>query len=166
MPAHLGLIAKNVLLVLVTVLSGCATTAGGDGAAKEQIAAATRAWIDAMGAHDQERVLALYDPEAVLWGTTSPAIRDNPTTIREYFNFLPTAPDYYKGVLGEQRIRVYGDMAVNTGTYTFIGPALDAAGKPVSRPGRFSFVYRKRDGRWLIVDHHSSAVPAPKPTPK
>src|SRR5450759_720750 len=26
---------------------------------------------------------------------------------------------------------------------------------------RFSFVYRNRDGRWLIVDHHSSAVPLP-----
>ncbi len=77
-----------------------------------------------MGSHDQERVLALYDPEAVLWGTTSPAIRDNPSSIREYFDFLPTAPPYYKGVLGEQRIRVHGDMAINTGTYTFIGPAL------------------------------------------
>jgi hypothetical protein len=28
-------------------------------------------------------------------------------------------------------------------------------------PARFSFVYRNRDGRWLIVDHHSSAIPAP-----
>jgi uncharacterized protein (TIGR02246 family) len=165
MPVHLGLTA-NVLLVLVAALSACATTAGSDSAAKEQVAAATRAWIDAMGSHDQERVLALYDPEAVLWGTTSPAIRDNSASIREYFNFLRTAPPYYKGVLGEQRIRFYGDMAINTGTYTFTGPALDAAGKPISRPARFSFVYRNRDGRWLIVDHHSSAVPAPKPAPK
>lgn len=166
MPVRPGLIAKSVLPVLVAALSACATTAGSDGAAREQIAAATRAWIEGMGSHDQERVLALYDPEAVLWGTTSPTIRDNPARIREYFNFLRTAPPHYKGVLGEQRIRVYGDMAVNTGTYTFIGPALDAAGKPISRAARFSFVYRNREGRWLIVDHHSSAVPAPKPAPK
>jgi len=166
MPSHSGLIARNVLFVLVAVLSACATTTGSDSAAKEKVAAATRAWIDAMGSHDQERVLALYDPQAVLWGTTSPSIRDNPASIREYFSFLPSAPPYYKGILGEQHIRVYGDMAINTGTYTFIGPALDAAGKPVSRPARFSFVYRNRDGRWLIVDHHSSAVPAPKPAPK
>ena len=165
MPIRSGLIAKSVLLVLVAALPACATTAGSESSAKEQVAAATQAWIDAMGSHDQERVLALYDPEAVLWGTTSPTIRDNPASIREYFNFLRTAPPYYKGVLGEQRIRLSGDMAINTGTYTFIGPALDAAGKPISRPARFSFVYRKRDGRWLIVDHHSSAVPAPKPAP-
>lgn len=148
--------------VLVALLSGCATTAGNGGAAKEQVAAATRAWIDAMGSHDIDRVVALYDSEAVLWGTTSPALRDNPASIRDYFSFLRSAPPYYKGVLGEQRIRVYGDVAINTGTYTFIGPARDAAGKPISRPARFSFVYRNRDGRWLIVDHHSSAVPAPK----
>jgi uncharacterized protein (TIGR02246 family) len=166
MSAQAGSTAKNILLVLITVLSACATTAHDDSAAKEQVAAATRAWIDAMGNHDQEQVLALYDPEAVLWGTTSPTIRDNPASIREYFNFLRTAPPYYKGVLGEQRIRVQGDMAINTGTYTFIGPALDSAGKPVSRPARFTFVYRYRNGRWLIVDHHSSAVPAPPPPPK
>ena len=160
-----GLLVKSVLIVLVTVLSSCATTGGDDSNAKQQVAAATQAWIDAMGSHDPERVLALYDSEAVLWGTTSPTIRDNPASLRDYFKFLPTAPPYYKGVLGEQRIRVYGDVAINTGTYTFIGPALDAAGKPISRPGRFSFVYRVRDGRWLIVDHHSSAVPAPKPKP-
>ena len=159
------LIAQNVLLLIVTALAACATTTSDNSSAKQEVASATRAWIDAMGSHDQERVLALYDPEAVLWGTTSPSIRDNPASIREYFNFLRTAPPYYKGVLGEQRIRVNGDMAINTGTYTFIGPALDAAGKPVSRPARFSFVYRKRDGRWLIVDHHSSAVPLPKPAP-
>ncbi|MBI4207637.1 MAG: SgcJ/EcaC family oxidoreductase [Betaproteobacteria bacterium] len=158
--------AGILLGVTLASLSGCATTAGDGSGAKEQVAAATRAWIDAMGSHDQERVLALYDPEAVLWGTTSPTIRVNPVSIRGYFNFLRTAPPYYRGVLGEQRIRVYGDLAINTGTYTFIGPALDAAGNPISRQARFSFVYRNRDGRWLIVDHHSSAVPAPKPAPK
>jgi uncharacterized protein (TIGR02246 family) len=157
---------KSFLLVLVALLVGCATTTNGESSEKDQVAAATRAWLDAMASHDKERVLALYDSEAVLWGTTSPTIRDNRALISDYFSYLATAPSYYKGVPGEQHIRVYGDMAVNTGTYTFIGPALDANGKPVSRPARFSFVYRKRDGRWLIVDHHSSAMPAVKPAAK
>ena len=149
-------------VLLVALLSACATSTGGGGTSeKDQVAAATQAWIDAMGSHDPERVVALYAPEAVLWGTTSPTLRDNPATVRDYFNLLRTVPPDYKGVLGEQRIRVYGDLAINTGTYTFIGPARDAAGKPISRPARFSFVYRNRDGRWLIVDHHSSAVPPP-----
>lgn len=149
-------------VLLVALLSACATSTGGGGTSeKDKVAAATQAWIDAMGSHDPERVVALYDPEAVLWGTTSPTLRDNPAAVRDYFNLLNRVPPDYKGILGEQRIRVYGDFAINTGTYTFIGPARDAAGKPISRPARFSFVYRNRDGRWLIVDHHSSAVPPP-----
>lgn len=125
---------------------------------KEEVAAATQAWIDAMSSHDAERVVALYDPEAVLWGTRSPTLRDNPATVRDYFNILRTVPPSYKAVLGEQRIRVYGDIAINSGTYTF---SEVREGKPITRPARFSFVYRNRGGRWLIVDHHSSAVPAP-----
>ena len=145
-------------IVVAVLLCGCQATQPSD-ATRGEIMAATTAWIDAMSSHDAERVVALYDPEAVLLGTTSPTLRDNPATVQDYFKFLRTAPPYYKGVLGEQRIRVYGDVAINTGTYTFIGPARDAAGTPISRPARFSFVYRNRNGRWLIVDHHSSAVP-------
>jgi hypothetical protein len=42
---------------------------------------------------------------------------------------------------GDQLIRVYGNAAVNSGSYTF------------------SWV--KDSERWLIVDHHSSGMPAP-----
>ena len=35
-------------------------------------------------------------------------------------------------------------------------------GQPVTTQAHFSFTYRLRDGRWMIVDHHSSAVPAPR----
>jgi hypothetical protein len=110
-----------------------------------------------MNSHDLERVVALYDSEAVLWGTRSPTLRDNPATIREYFNILRTVPVSYKAVLGEQRIRIYGDIANNSGTYTF---SETRDGKEIIRPARFSFVLVNRSGRWLIVDHHSSAVPS------
>jgi len=147
-------------LLFVFLLSACATISSGGGASeKDQVAAATQAWIDGMASHDPERVGALYATDAVLWGTTSPTIRDNPAAIRGYFNLLTRVPPDYKGILGEQRIRVYGDVAINTGTYTFIGPARDSAGNALRRPARFTFVYHKRDGRWLIVDHHSSAMP-------
>ena len=148
----------NWILALLTsllILGSPSLTPAGP---KEDVAATTQAWIDAMSSHDLERVVALYDPEAVLWGTRSPTLRDNPATVRDYFNILKTVPPSYKAVMGEQRIRIYGDIAINTGTYTF---SEDRDGKPISRPARFSFVYRNRDGRWLIVDHHSSAVPAP-----
>jgi len=141
----------TVLMILI------ATTPHFAGAGtKDDVSAATQAWIEAMNSRDPERVVALYETDAVLWGTVSATIRDTPSSIRDYFNFLPTASPEYKGVLGEQRVRVYGDMAVNSGTYTF---STVRDGKPVTIPARFSFVYRNRNGRWMIVDHHSSARP-------
>ena len=143
------------LVVSLLILGSPSLTLAGP---KEDVAAATQAWIDAMSSHDVERVVVLYDSEAVLWGTRSPTLRDNPATVRDYFNILRTVPPSYKAVLDEQRIRVYGDIAINSGTYTF-SELRD--GKQITRPARFSFVYRNRGERWLIVDHHSSAVPAP-----
>jgi|KBSSwiStaDraftv2_1062776.scaffolds.fasta_scaffold214771_2 uncharacterized protein (TIGR02246 family) len=145
------------VLVVAAFWSASPTALAGD---KEDVQAVTRAWAEGMSAHDAERVLALYAPDAVLWGTRSPTIRTDPAKVREYFGILKTVPDSYKAVLGEQHVRVYGDMAINSGSYTF---SQIENGKEVLRPARFSFVFRKNDGRWLIVDHHSSAVPQPTP---
>jgi uncharacterized protein (TIGR02246 family) len=147
---------KKILVLLTSLLILVAPWLA-LGGPKEDVGAATQAWIDGMNSHNAERVVALYDSEAVLWGTRSSTLRDTPAAVRDYFNILQTVPSSYKVVLGEQRIRVYGDIAINTGAYTF---SEDRDGKPIARPARFSFVYRNRDGHWLIVDHHSSAIPA------
>src|SRR6266568_7292784 len=36
---------------------------------QEDVSVATQTWIDGMNSHSAERVVALYDAEAVLWGT-------------------------------------------------------------------------------------------------
>jgi hypothetical protein len=53
---------------------------------------------------------------------------------------------------------VYGDTAVNTGYYTF---SYTKDGETKSIPARYSFTYVKDGNDWKIVDHHSSAMPAP-----
>jgi uncharacterized protein (TIGR02246 family) len=124
---------------------------------KEDVAAATQAWVDAFNSRDPERVVALYDPEAVLWGTVSPTLRDTPASIRDYFKGMPSQPQL-RVALGDQRIRVYGPVAINSGYYTFSNVR---DGQPVTFPARFSLTFQERDGRWMIVDHHSSAMPRP-----
>jgi hypothetical protein len=47
--------------------------------------------------------------------------------------------------------------AVNTGYYTF---SYVKDGEAKSLPARYSFTYVKRGDVWLIVDHHSSAIPS------
>ena len=145
---------RTVLLMLVLALSLTGVATAGP---KEDVSAATQAWADAANSKDLERILALYDAEAVLWGTASPTLRDSPAAIREYFKPGANRP-HLKVVLGEQRVRVYVDIAINTGYYTFSDMR---DGQPVTIPARFTFTYRQRHGRWMIVDHHSSRVPPP-----
>ncbi|MCT8368189.1 nuclear transport factor 2 family protein, partial [Xanthomonas citri] len=37
------------------------------------------------------------------------------------------------------------------------------AGNKSSVQARYTFVYEKRDGKWLIINHHSSAMPEVDP---
>ena len=62
-------------------------------------------------------------------------------------------------------VRVYGQFAVEAGTYTFAWQGDD--GKTVEKRARFSFTFRReKPGNpqpWIIVEHHSSSMPnAPK----
>ena len=143
-------------VLLVGLLSACATSTGGGGTGgKDQVAAATAAWRAAYDSRDSARIKAMYDSDAVLWGTTAKTVAPNPTAIAEYFKDVGKSPNA-RVAFGEQHIRVYGDMAVNTGYYTFSNVR---EGKEVSVPARFTMVFRNREGRWLIVAHHSSRVP-------
>jgi uncharacterized protein (TIGR02246 family) len=127
-------------------------------AEKETVAAAAAKWAEAFGDEKPDRILALYDKEAVLWGTLSPKRRDSAEAIRDYMTTAFAALPGHKVSFGDQLIRIYGDTAINTGYYTF---SFSKDGESKTLPARYSFVYVKRNGRWMIVDHHSSAVPAP-----
>jgi uncharacterized protein (TIGR02246 family) len=145
-------------MAFATLLSSCATSgAGVSSDAKEQVAAATASWAAAFNSRDPARITAAYDPEAVLWGTISKEIRTNPAAIADYFKDAGKRPNGRVSI-GEQNIRVYGDIAVNSGYYTF-SDLRD--GNNIEVPARFSMVYKNRNGKWMIVDHHSSRVPAP-----
>jgi uncharacterized protein (TIGR02246 family) len=141
-----------VALVTTLVLPVVAATPS------DEVCAATKAWADAFNTRDPGRVLALYEADAVLWGTTSPTLRNTPATRREYFATMPQRPNL-RVTIGEQHVRVFGNVAVNSGTYTF---ANHQDGEVTSNPARFSFTYVLRNGHWMIVDHHSSAVPTPR----
>ena len=136
-----------IAVLLVALITACGTvSAGRTDTAKQQVAEATAAWVAAYNSRDPARITVLYDPEAVFWGTSAKTIAASPAAIAEYFKDAGKTPQA-RVTLGEQHIRIYGDVAINTGYYTFRNPA------------RYTFVYRNQNGKWLIVDHHSSRVP-------
>ena len=143
-------------VLLLAMVSACSTTPGVSPAnSMQQIAAVTDDWRAAYDSRDPKRIAALYASDAALWGTNLKAIAVTPAAVAEYFKDAPARPDA-RVVFTEQNVRVYGDLALNSGTYTFNGVR---DGKPTTSPARFSFAFRKLDGKWLIVDHHSSRLP-------
>ncbi|MGV3592030.1 MAG: SgcJ/EcaC family oxidoreductase [Gammaproteobacteria bacterium] len=137
-------------LALLALLATFVTTLA-QAAPEDEIRAAGQKWIDGIGMGDPDYMVALYAEDGILHGTGSPVVRVGHALIREYFAGLnaPVKMDFVE----PQHIRVFGDVAVNTGNYE---TSIDG-GAPIRL--RYSFVYHKVGDEWLIVDHHSSRMP-------
>src|SRR5262245_24607957 len=144
----------GVVLMLVAGLVTQSVAAG----PQEDVAAAGQKWATVFADNNPDTMIAFYAKDGVLWGTLSPTVRSDPAAVKAYFvgafQALPKATVKF----GDQLIRVYGDTAVNTGYYTF---SYTKDGETKSIPARYSFTYVKDGNDWKIVDHHSSAMPAP-----
>lgn len=149
------MVQRTLLIVLLALLVPAASQAG----PKDDVAAATAAWVAAYDSRDPARIVALYAPDAVFWGTSAVKPAATPQAVLEYFKDAGARPNA-RVTLGIQHIRVYGDIAINTGDYTFTDMR---NGQPVTTPARFSMTFRLQNGQWKIVDHHSSRVPAATP---
>ncbi len=149
---------KNSIATLALMLTMIDPAAADE---KADVIGAMNAWKENLAAAcsggGAGKILPLYAEEGVLWGTISPTIRDDRAELEDYFvnacKKLPKLTVEFKDPL----IRVYGgDTAINSGYYTF---SYEKDGQPTQLPARYSFTLVKRDGKWLIVDHHSSTMP-------
>ena len=114
-------------------------------------------WNQALQTGDPDKVVVCYAEDAILLPTVSAQVRHNHDEIRDYFvHFLSKKP---YGRITEHNIRIYDNIAINSGLYTF---TLTDDGVVTDVAARFTFVYRKYDDRWLIIEHHSSILPAQK----
>eukprot|EP00798_Chlamydomonas_sp_ICE-L_P019503 gene19503-biopygen28345 len=97
--------------------------------------------------NDLEEVAMQFDRWKASLQTGDPA--------KDYFvNFLHLKPF---GKIDESNVRMLAsDLAINSGVYTF---KLTKDGDVSTVQARYSFTYRKVDGEWFIIDHHSSAMP-------
>jgi uncharacterized protein (TIGR02246 family) len=112
-------------------------------------------WNNALLTGDPNNVIACYAADAILLPTVSAKVRHNHDEIRDYFvHFLSKKPH---GRITEQNIRIYDNIAINSGLYTF---SLMEDGSQKDVAARFTFVYRKYEDGWLIIEHHSSILPA------
>lgn len=111
-------------------------------------------WNDALKSGDAARVTACYAEDAVLLPTVSNIPRTSHAEIREYFeHFLQKRPE---GTINQRNVKIGCNKITDAGIYTF---RVRDQGKTMEVPARYTFVHENRDGRWLIVHHHSSVMP-------
>ncbi len=155
-------------LALTATLTLTACTSGPDASSspakapalpsRQEIAGLFPGWNAALATGDPQKVADLYAPDAVLLPTVSNKVRTDRAGIVDYFTkFLQSKP---QGKIDQEVIDVLdADSAVNTGVYTF---SMTQDGQPQQVQARYTYVYEHRDGKWLIVNHHSSAMPETK----
>jgi uncharacterized protein (TIGR02246 family) len=124
---------------------------------QEDAEAVLHAWAAAFAARDGEKSAAVYAPDARLWGTVSAKQTVGREAIRDYFQRNVPNVQSRTVTIGERATRVYGNTAVTSGHYVFRSVALN--GTQNESPSRFSMTIVNHDGRWMIVDHHSSRLP-------
>ena len=151
------------MMKLITLLFGCILLVGPSAIAlgndADEIRAAVRAWEEAFDDKpNRANLYKLYAKDAVLWGTSRREPAQGHEAIRRYFARSSTKGraltlKYEKPML----IRVDGDTAVNSGRY--VASFKNKAGETIQRALRYTITYRRIDGEWQIVAHHSSRMP-------
>jgi uncharacterized protein (TIGR02246 family) len=114
-------------------------------------------WNDALTTLDANEVADRYAPDAVLVPTLSNQVRPDRAGIVDYFeHFLEDKP---QGTILESHVKLLNpNAAIDTGTYRF---SFNGGERTVD--ARYTFVYERVDGEWLIVNHHSSGMPETQP---
>lgn len=123
------------------------------------VAAAYQAWCSAIGTAkgDASVMVKFYAPDAILMPTLSSKILVNKDGgLNDYFAML-TSYSNIQCTTNELITHVHGDIASNSGLYTF--SYVDKNGQKQTIPARFTFIYKKINDQWLIIKHHSSKSP-------
>ena len=123
---------------------------------EDEVHARFEQWIATFNSHDADRVSQLYDQDARLLSTGgSEKPLDGRETIRVYFTPFMKRGD---SVIFDHDdvVKVVSNIGIETGYYHF---NTDPNGKPDVWVSRYTFVFEKKNGNWMILHHHSSRVP-------
>ncbi|MCC8945101.1 SgcJ/EcaC family oxidoreductase [Bradyrhizobium sp. Arg62] len=123
-----------------------------NGQVKLDVRAFLQLWVRAFNSHELEHLVALYEDDALLHGTSNSTLYVGVEEIRTYFHGAARA-----NIDVCYCLSLAVDVAMVVGNYVF---SETRDGVQVATPARFTFVLRRRDGAWKILHHHSSASPS------
>ncbi|MBR8642944.1 SgcJ/EcaC family oxidoreductase [Streptomyces tuirus] len=161
-------VATGVAVVAAGTFALGAGVAGADSASKSEkhTGTVTKAqvlglfdqWNAALRTGDPNKVADLYAKDAVLLPTVSDNVRTDRAEIVDYFeHFLQNRP---VGKKIESVVNVLDrDTVIDTGVYEFALTDHET-GEKATVKARYTYAYEKQpNGKWLIVNHHSSKMP-------
>jgi len=142
----------SILSALFTIGLCQAASAGPE----DEVRAQLQQWIATFNSHDADRLSQLYDRDARLLSTGgNEKPLDGRETIHVYFIPFMKRGDTV-AFDHDEAVKVFSNIAIETGYYHF---NIFPEGKPDVWVARYTFVFEKKDGNWMILHQHSSRVP-------
>jgi uncharacterized protein (TIGR02246 family) len=139
------------ILLAAPTLAQAQTTQTCAPVTEQQVKGLFDRWNASLKTLKPDEILNNYASDAILLPTVSNLPRLTQAERREYFvHFLENKP---QGVIDQRVIRLGCNDAIDSGLYTF------TMGDGTKVRARYTFVYNYQNGQWLIVSHHSSAMP-------
>jgi uncharacterized protein (TIGR02246 family) len=124
--------------------------------APEGVTALFDRWNAAVGTGDPDKVVRCYASDAVLLPTLDDEPLIGTAAIRRFYARLLTR--HPQVLLEVRNIATSCNVAFDAGIYTVVADGIrPGTRKPLL--AHFTFIYEPRGGPWLIVHHHSSAMP-------
>ena len=127
--------------------------------AEEEIARVREQRVQAFQDGNLEAFIDSFADNATVTPPGEPFRIEGKDAIRAYYAGLFQAFPTRRVIARQTSVRVYEGTTAVVNTYARL-TLVDRTGKPTITNGRASFTYVKLGGRWLVVDQHSSALPA------
>ncbi len=113
--------------------------------------------VAAVNAKDIDAIMAYYVPDESLfvYDALPPRQYVGAAAYRkDWMGFLAVYPSTVHAEVSDWKVETEGSLAFAHGAYRTVGP--DKDGKPLDLTVRVTDVYRKINGKWLVVHEHVS----------
>lgn len=119
-------------------------------------------WMEYVSRGDIDSVVTLYsEADLAFWGTFANHVRTSRDAARTYFDRFLDAESVVCQIDQNEARQLSNEVVAFSGVYTFT--IVKKAGDPAAQSkARFTYTLRFDAGedRWMIVEHHSSLMPA------
>ena len=148
---------RSCFLAGVLVVAACATSAYSRVNDAAEINASLQRLVAAVSAKDINGIMAYYVPDESLlvFDALPPRKYVGAAVMRKNWeSFLAAYPSTVHAEVSEWKTETAGNLGVGHGFFRIVGPGKD--GKPLDVTVRFTDVFRKIKGKWLVIHEHVS----------